>query len=732
MQKIKNKAFTLVELIVVITILAILWTIWFFSYSGYSAQARDWVRIGDIESMKASLELYQLDAGKYPMPSNWVNITYSWATVWNQWTFWEKVFANVWHISHIPTDPLTDKEYTYSVISTRNEFELWWITESDDLIVNLFQNKANAWNTEAFAFTSGNYNWMMAKSLSGNTCNVLTLPSIIANDTSTTDLQQLVTQKKLVYKWYKNLPSSFTGSKFKQDWWFDFVTSKLNAYSDTSNCSLLTDKTDYSARVALLKWLKDWYSGSIVENAWEISNISQLTINTNSPSQEAIDLAWNYVNKIFGWNIIAWDNKAPTVVNVTPDYVFGTSSPFTTNWNSNPCVVSNITKITINSGDTIPTTLAANTVYLVKEWSYSVSAMTMNACSALIWEWNVTLIANGTHTQTINVTWWNTVISNIDFNWNSSALTWIFYNNSTYSSSKYNQYLGNTEIKNFTDFSVYVVSTYYMTFKDITTHEWWYWLLYNNSYYWNFTNIKSYNHAYWVYLNWSLYNNINNVIVFNNSQYWLTLQNNSSYVTINNFLWYNNWSYAYFNNQWWWSYVNNAVAFNNWYWFRSEWIWWTYWSIFNNVVAFSNNVWFYYNATAYNNCSSYNNSDWWYYSYSDWHTWFKYYWTYKNYWNSRNKTPVAGTWSSIFSDWTYVTSWTFSNTVAVIPSVSWWNSSLKERITWLTFNWNETFTFWSGIPKQIRPVKDDVNTNIPYLYWTDWVDYDTNKFIWEW
>ncbi|MDD2870983.1 MAG: prepilin-type N-terminal cleavage/methylation domain-containing protein, partial [Candidatus Gracilibacteria bacterium] len=64
MHKQKTNGFTLVELIVVITILAILGTIAFISLQGYSTQARDSSRISDISSIKTSLELFQLDAGK--------------------------------------------------------------------------------------------------------------------------------------------------------------------------------------------------------------------------------------------------------------------------------------------------------------------------------------------------------------------------------------------------------------------------------------------------------------------------------------------------------------------------------------------------------------------------------------------------------------------------------------------------------------------------------------------
>ncbi|MDD3144850.1 MAG: type II secretion system protein [Candidatus Gracilibacteria bacterium] len=51
MKKIKNLAFTLVELIVVITILAILGTIAFISLQGYTSESRDSKRLSDITNI---------------------------------------------------------------------------------------------------------------------------------------------------------------------------------------------------------------------------------------------------------------------------------------------------------------------------------------------------------------------------------------------------------------------------------------------------------------------------------------------------------------------------------------------------------------------------------------------------------------------------------------------------------------------------------------------------------
>ena len=83
----KIKAFTLVELIVTITILSILSTIAFISMQSYSESARDPVRLTDISNINSWLELFNIDSWKYPRPTLWINITYTWSIAWVQWTF---------------------------------------------------------------------------------------------------------------------------------------------------------------------------------------------------------------------------------------------------------------------------------------------------------------------------------------------------------------------------------------------------------------------------------------------------------------------------------------------------------------------------------------------------------------------------------------------------------------------------------------------------------------------
>ncbi len=318
----KNKnAFTLVELIVVILILAILWTIAFISLQWYSTDARDSTRISDLSSMKTSLEVFQLDAGKYPIPTDWVDIIYSWATVWTQWTFWKTVYSNVSSLDKIPTDPLVGINYTYSTTQNRWKYQLWWIVEWDTISINIEQwivkNVLAVGKIEATAIVTWTYNWEVTKSLSWTIkCNILAVPSIITNDTSiTTDLETINIQKRFVYTWKNNLPSSFKSSKFNNEWWFDFQLNKLNAYTDITNwCSELTSKTSTTQRVKLLKWIQEAYNWTTLKNEWEIKNILSLDISDiNKLSQSVKSYAWQFVNNNLGWSVdTSWWNDSPT------------------------------------------------------------------------------------------------------------------------------------------------------------------------------------------------------------------------------------------------------------------------------------------------------------------------------------------------------------------------------------------------------------------------------------
>jgi len=69
--KIRNKGFTLIELIVVVTIIAVLTVVGVVSYSGTNKKARDSRRMADLEKIRIALELYRQGTGStYPATLN--------------------------------------------------------------------------------------------------------------------------------------------------------------------------------------------------------------------------------------------------------------------------------------------------------------------------------------------------------------------------------------------------------------------------------------------------------------------------------------------------------------------------------------------------------------------------------------------------------------------------------------------------------------------------------------
>lgn len=331
--KSNKTAFTLVELIVTIIILAILWTIAFISLIWYSKNSRDSVRVSDLSRMKTSLEIFNVDAWKFPEPSGFTSITYSGAVLWKQWIFWESVVANLNKLDKIPSDPLTNSIYSYSVTSSKNEYQLWWIFESDELLSLNSDNQIYAWTSLAKALVVWNYNWKVIKALNWTTCNILSVPSILVNDTSTSsDLQAIIDGKNLVYEWYNNLPNSFSSSKFKFDWWFDFTPNNLVLYTDTWSCSALS--SDVNLRVSLYNQMINSYSwttiGELVSNLWtsDIAKVNDSKSLVEEPLWIKVD---EYSNNLV-YLTLTWSNVIDNIIDNNDTNTWSTSTGSTSTW----------------------------------------------------------------------------------------------------------------------------------------------------------------------------------------------------------------------------------------------------------------------------------------------------------------------------------------------------------------------------------------------------------------
>ena len=121
MKNTKNKAFTLVELLVVITILAIISVVAYQNFGWAVDKAVSWRKISDVSTIETSLQQYKADKNYYPpadiysatnlwghnntinaYPSNTIKVLYSGQEITSIDTIntngWWKVMANSWAI----------------------------------------------------------------------------------------------------------------------------------------------------------------------------------------------------------------------------------------------------------------------------------------------------------------------------------------------------------------------------------------------------------------------------------------------------------------------------------------------------------------------------------------------------------------------------------------------------------------------------------------------------------
>jgi general secretion pathway protein G len=111
----KNKGFTLIELIVVITIIALVTAVTAVSFTGINRKARDSKRVSDLEKIRIALEMYKQNNGKYPAPSGDSLLA---------------VGLVPDYIQAIPTDPKSFK-YSYEPESDRFSYKLYAQMEDD-------------------------------------------------------------------------------------------------------------------------------------------------------------------------------------------------------------------------------------------------------------------------------------------------------------------------------------------------------------------------------------------------------------------------------------------------------------------------------------------------------------------------------------------------------------------------------------------------------------------------
>ncbi len=293
--KTNKKAFTLVELIVVITILAILGTIAFISFQNYTQSARDGTRIADINNIKKNLEIFITEKWFYPLPDNPTPITYNGWIARTQWTVWDNVITNLRNLSKKPTDPLSNNEYTYSITNAKTEYQLAYVTEWWLSYNTLLTNQANAATLKiGTAKVTGTYNEKILKVSTWSIDYILALPSIINADLATTNLQNIITNKELVYNNYQNLPDSYKNLWYTMTGWFDFAPTWNNIV--VYSWSLATLSSSGTIQQQFITKLQSIYNWTILQSEPGIKEILFAT----TPEQQQT-LVWNYITNHVWW-----------------------------------------------------------------------------------------------------------------------------------------------------------------------------------------------------------------------------------------------------------------------------------------------------------------------------------------------------------------------------------------------------------------------------------------------
>lgn len=133
---IKNKAFTLVELIVVITLIAVLASISIIYFNWHLSWVRDWNRLAQLNSISDWAALKIAD-WKLLKPESPLEIYYgSWLFSY-QWIFWDNLLEEI-EYSMTWLDPLDKDYFTYVLSSNSKYFQIMSFMENENALRNIW------------------------------------------------------------------------------------------------------------------------------------------------------------------------------------------------------------------------------------------------------------------------------------------------------------------------------------------------------------------------------------------------------------------------------------------------------------------------------------------------------------------------------------------------------------------------------------------------------------------
>lgn len=306
----KNKAFTLVELIVVITILSILWTIAYISLANYSKSSRNSVRVTDIWIIKQSLWVFEVDTGKYPLPSSSTDVTYSWWLLWYQWTFWESTKNNLDNLSKTPLDPLFSNQYDFSVTNNKTKYQLWTVFEWSLFSDAQFVNQTHALTSdEVVSYISWNYELKDLQAINWSNCYLITVPSLFVSNLASSWALDPLWNYNFVYDNWPNLTQNYISKLETAPTWSTFQIQELY---DECSIDTLNKFNLYISKLALayqqLNWVAEfeetiydfntlWYKIGSLDNLW----FNKLTVSSDVAYLVRDPNSWSIYTDTFTW-----------------------------------------------------------------------------------------------------------------------------------------------------------------------------------------------------------------------------------------------------------------------------------------------------------------------------------------------------------------------------------------------------------------------------------------------
>jgi hypothetical protein len=417
---------------------------------------------------------------------------------------------------------------------------------------------------------------------------------------------------------------------------------------------------------------------------------------------------------------------------------------YTKIWDSYSC--SSVSVQTINPWtNTLPASLAANTIYVLNSWNYIINAPRSFAgnCTAIIWKWEVTIFSSTEVSQMLAATWTarnNIIVDNIKFDGKNNGAWWthVLINSAIDVQYWYNVTINNSQFYNFKK------PLYF-----------WYGInaLYNSQIFNNDGGGTNSCQTSWPWTEQPMINspwhlNINNCLIFNNNNFWLLWTSKS--IIINNTQIFNNKRSTFFGKSVTteWVVFNNVMIYNNLIWLRLDFDY----TIFNDVYLFNNNH--KYNSLELSCWSTYSNS-----ATRNYYIWSKSFYTTKNgiptlkifnHFNSDINLSSLGNWENIedynfskdedCSDY-FSLNWSRNS---LLCSVVWnWNyvtnnilwrtdNIAMDEIRWNLLYWEDAVLFWdantnANLSFGCHMLTEPINT-LTWLY--KWVSCNKNTYDW--